>query len=89
MRVNFSNDRGSNAFAFNSSKTNDGNTYLAINTHQPLEGPFHGMKLIYVVKKEDIIGALFPGSPNILIGANKYLGWAHTVNYPDKTEFLN
>ena len=34
----------------------------------------------------DIIGALFPGSPNILIGANKYLGWAHTVNYPDKTD---
>ena len=31
--------RGSNTFAFNSSKTKDGNTYLAINTHQPLDGP--------------------------------------------------
>ena len=36
--------------------------------------------------RDSIIGALFPGSPNILIGANKYLGWAHTVNYPDKTD---
>jgi acyl-homoserine-lactone acylase len=30
---------GSNAFAFNSAKTKDGKTYLAINSHQPLEGP--------------------------------------------------
>ena len=30
---------GSNTFAFNSSKTSDGSTYLAINTHQPLDGP--------------------------------------------------
>ena len=37
--VNFSNDRGSNAFAFNSTKTKMGKIYLAINTHQPLEGP--------------------------------------------------
>ena len=31
---------GSNAFAFNSKKTVDGKTYLNVNTHQPLEGPF-------------------------------------------------
>ena len=31
--------QGSNAFAFNSKKTTDGNVYLAINAHQPLEGP--------------------------------------------------
>ncbi|MDP6908263.1 MAG: penicillin acylase family protein, partial [Flavobacteriales bacterium] len=29
---------GSNAFAFNSNKTADGNTYLAVNAHQPIEG---------------------------------------------------
>ena len=85
--VNFSNDRGSNAFAFNSSKTKDGKTYLAINTHQPLEGPVSWYEAHLCSEKgTNIIGALFPGSPNILIGANKYLGWAHTVNYPDKTD---
>ncbi|MGB1318924.1 MAG: penicillin acylase family protein, partial [Flavobacteriales bacterium] len=31
---------GSNAFAFNQNKTTDGHTYLAINSHQPLEGLF-------------------------------------------------
>jgi len=30
---------GSNAFAFNSAKTTDGQVYLDINAHQPLEGP--------------------------------------------------
>ena len=29
---------------------------------------------------------MYPGTPNILIGVNQYLGWSHTVNYPDKTD---
>ena len=31
---------GSNGFAVNGNKTKDGNTYLGINSHQPLEGPY-------------------------------------------------
>ena len=31
--------KGSNTFAFNSNKTGNNETYLAINTHQPLDGP--------------------------------------------------
>ena len=46
--------KGSNTFGFNSSKTKDGNTYLAINTHQPLDGPPHGMRFIFAVRKEQI-----------------------------------
>ena len=79
--------RGSNTFAFNSSKTKDGNTYLAINTHQPLDGPVSWYEA-HLCSEEgtNIIGALFAGSPNILIGANENLAWAHTVNQPDKTD---
>lgn len=78
---------GSNTFAFNSQKTTDGNTYLAINTHQPLDGPVSWYEA-HLCSEEgtNIIGALFAGTPSILIGANQYLGWAHTVNYPDKTD---
>ena len=78
---------GSNTFAFNSTKTTDGNTYLAINTHQPLDGPVSWYEA-HLCSEEgtNIIGALFAGTPSILIGANQHLGWAHTVNYPDKTD---
>lgn len=78
---------GSNTFGFNSAKTTDGNTYLAINTHQPLDGPVSWYEA-HLCSEEgtNIIGALFAGTPSILIGANQHLGWAHTVNYPDKTD---
>ena len=79
--------RGSNTFAFNSSKTKDGNTYLAINTHQPLDGPVSWYEA-HLCSEEgtNILGALFAGSPNILIGTNENLAWSHTVNQPDKTD---
>ncbi|MCX6263532.1 MAG: penicillin acylase family protein, partial [Bacteroidetes bacterium] len=71
---------GSNAFAFNSRKTSDGNTYLTINAHQPLEGPVAFYEA-HLCSEEgwNILGANFPGGPCILHGANEYLGWAHTV----------
>lgn len=79
--------KGSNTFAFNSSKTEDGSTFLAINTHQPLDGPVSWYEA-HLCSEEgtNILGALFAGSPNILIGANENLAWAHTVNQPDKTD---
>ena len=79
--------KGSNTFAFNSAKTKDGNTYLAINTHQPLDGPTSWYE-VHLCSHEgtNIIGALFAGSPNVLIGANRNIAWAHTVNIPDKTD---
>lgn len=78
---------GSNAFAFNSKKTTDGQTYLAINSHQPLEGPVSWYEA-HLQSEEgwNIIGANFPGAPSILSGVNEYLGWAHTVNEPDKLD---
>ena len=75
---------GSNAFAFNSKKTKDQKTYLNINTHQPLDGPFAWYEA-HLVSKEgwNMLGGLFPGSPLPFIGTNENLGWTHTYNYPD------
>lgn len=79
--------KGSNTFAFNSIMTKDGATYLAINTHQPLDGPVSWYEAHLCSEQgTNILGALFAGSPNILIGANENLAWAHTVNQPDKTD---
>jgi len=78
---------GSNAFAFNSKKTADGQVYLNINSHQPLEGPVSWYEAQLCSNEGwNILGALFPGSPSILHGCNQYLGWAHTVNNPDKLD---
>lgn len=78
---------GSNVIAMNSSKTISGETFLAINTHQPLEGPTSWYE-VHLNSDEgtNIIGTMYPGTPNVLIGVNEYLGWSHTVNYPDKTD---
>ena len=79
--------RGSNTFGFSRSKTAGTGTFLAINTHQPLDGPVSWYEA-HLCSEEgtNILGAAFAGSPNILIGANEHLAWAHTVNQPDKTD---
>ena len=78
---------GSNGFAFNSLKTTDGKSYLNINTHQPLEGPFAWYEA-HVNSEEgwNMLGGLFPGLPLPVIGTNENLGWTHTYNYPDMND---
>lgn len=73
--------KGSNAFAFNSNKTTDGNTFLAINSHQPLEGPMSWYEA-HLCSEEgwNIVGSLFHGGISVFHGTNEYLGWAHTTN---------
>jgi len=78
---------GSNVIAMNSNKTKSGEAFLAINTHQPLEGPTSWYEAhLHSEEGTNIIGTLYPGTPHILIGVNENLGWSHTVNYPDKTD---
>ena len=79
--------KGSNFIAVSRNRTGSDETFLAINTHQPLEGPTSWYEA-HLVSEEgtNIIGAVFPGTPCILSGANEYLGWTHTVNYPDKAD---
>ena len=63
---------------------------MAINTHQPLDGPVSWYEA-HLCSEEgtNILGTLFAGSPNILIGVNDYLGWSHTVNNPDKIDLFH
>ncbi len=75
---------GSNTMAVAPGRTPDGKTHLAVNSHQPFEGPVAWYEAR--LKSEegmDLTGGVFPGSPVILHGHNPDLGWAHTVNLPD------
>lgn len=75
---------GSNSFAFNSDKTDTCKTFLSVNSHQPLEGPFSWYEC-HVNSNEgwNMLGGTFPGGLCPFVGTNENLGWAHTVNYPD------
>ena len=75
---------GSNAFAFHPSKTTTAEAFLAINAHQPIEGPvaFYEAHL-QSEQGWNMLGGLFPGACLIFHGTNENLGWAHTVNSPD------
>ncbi len=79
--------QGSNAFAFHPSKTTSGEAFLAINAHQPLEGPTAFYEA-HVQSEQgwNMLGGLLAGGCVILHGTNENLGWAHTVNYPDKID---
>ena len=78
---------GSNAFALNANKTDDGSTRLVINSHQPLDGPVAWYEA-HISSNEgwNMMGGLFPGSPFIFVGFNEDLGWGLTVNKPDLTD---
>lgn len=75
---------GSNAFAVSPARSGDGVTRLVINSHQPLTGPVAWYEAqITSGEGLDITGGLFPGTPVILHGFNKHLGWANTVSAQD------
>ncbi|MEQ9288026.1 MAG: penicillin acylase family protein [Cyclobacteriaceae bacterium] len=80
---------GSNAFAVTGKNTTDGKTYLAVNAHQPLEG-LNSFYEAHLSSEEglNILGGTFAGSPVISLGSNRYLGWAHTLNYPDFSDIF-
>lgn len=75
---------GSNATAVAPSRTDDGSTYLIINSHQPLTGPVAWYEA-HIESGEglNIMGGLFPGAPTMGVGFTKEHGWGATVNKPD------
>jgi acyl-homoserine-lactone acylase len=79
--------QGSNAFAFHPSRTTTGEAFLAINAHQPVEGPTAFYEA-HVQSEQgwNMLGGVFPGGCLIFHGTNENLGWAHTVNNQDKVD---
>ena len=75
---------GSNAFAVAPNKMSDGKTWLISNSHQPYEGQVAWYEAtVHSDEGLDMAGALFPGTPFVLLGHNRNLGWTNTVNDPD------
>jgi penicillin amidase/acyl-homoserine-lactone acylase len=75
---------GSNAFAVAPGRAADGQTFLAVNSHQPWEGPVAWYE-VHLRSEQgwEVAGGVFPGSPVVFHGHNPNLGWASTVNNPD------
>ena len=75
---------GSNAVAVGPQRSADGATRLLINSHQPFTGPVSWYEVrLHSGEGWDMQGGVFPGSPIVLHGHNRDLGWASTVNMPD------
>jgi acyl-homoserine-lactone acylase len=78
---------GSNTFAVSPRRSAGGQTFLAVNSHQPWEGPVTWYEAhLHSDEGWDAAGGLFPGMPVITHGHNRDLGWAFTVNSPDLTD---
>jgi acyl-homoserine-lactone acylase len=72
------------AFALAPKKMSDGKTWLISNSHQPYEGQVAWYEAVmHSDEGLDMAGVLFPGSPFILMGHNRNLGWTNTINRPD------
>lgn len=75
---------GSNGIAVHASRTNDGQNYIAINSHQPLEGPFSWYEAhLNSGEGMNMLGSVLIGAITLNQGVNEHLAWAHTLNFND------
>ncbi len=78
---------GSNAFALNNTRTEDGKTYLCINPHLQMEGALSFYEAhLHSEEGLNMEGAMFQGSSSLAMGVNDSLGWGMTWNYFDKLD---
>jgi acyl-homoserine-lactone acylase len=82
-------DKGSNSMAIHPKKSATGEALLVVNAHQPNTGSqaFYEAH-IHSQQGLNVLGGLLAGGPVILHGVNEHLGWAHTVNYCDRTDIF-
>lgn len=73
---------GSNMWAIAGSRTTSGKPILMGNPHQPWSA-LYWEGHVTVPGKINFYGSTFVGRPVLTSGFNEYLGWSHTVNYPD------
>ena len=75
---------GSNVIAVAPERTIESETFLAVNSHQPWQGPVAWYEAhVHSEEGWDMTGGIFPGAPIILHGHNQNLGWGFAVNSPD------
>ena len=75
---------GSNSFAVSPDRSDNEDTFLLVNAHQPWDGPIAWYE-VHLNSEEgwNMVGGTLPGSPLVFVGHNENLGWAHTINTPD------
>ncbi|MCS6895945.1 MAG: penicillin acylase family protein [Bacteroidia bacterium] len=75
---------GSNAIAVSSRKTADGETYLLINPHVPIEGVMRWYEaFLHSEEGWHVLGGFFPCTIAPGLGTTPTAGWALTFNWPD------
>ncbi len=75
---------GSNSFAVGPKRSADGYTRLAINSHQPWDGPVAWYEAhVHSEEGWNMAGGTFTSGPMIFSGHDEHKGWCHTINRPD------
>lgn len=77
----------STAYALHPSRTKNEETFLGIQAHFPLSGPLQLYEAhLYSEEGLNCTGALFFGDASIVMGSNKQLAWAQTLNDFDQID---
>ncbi|MCP5052162.1 MAG: acylase [bacterium] len=74
---------GSNGWAIAPSHSDSGNALLLINPHLNWSGLYTYYEAQFSAPGIDVYGITFLGFPLPVMGFNRHLGWAHTVNVTD------
>jgi len=79
---------GSNAWAVNGNKTEEGVPILSGDPHMGLSIPGFWYELYYRTPNHQMAGATIPGSPFVVLGQNRDIAWSMTNMMADDTDFF-